>query len=68
MPRTRREFLGLTSAGLTAALTPAWLRALIRNPDPDLLVYNAKVYTMDPAAPRVQAFAVSGRSNPYEIS
>jgi predicted amidohydrolase YtcJ len=60
MPRTRREFLGLSTAGLTSALTPAWLRALARNPDPDLLVYNARVYTMDPAAPRVQAFAVSG--------
>ena len=28
--------------------------------DPDLIVFNAKVYTMDPAAPRAEAFATSG--------
>jgi predicted amidohydrolase YtcJ len=27
--------------------------------DPDLVVFNAKVYTMDPAAPRAEAFATS---------
>ena len=28
--------------------------------DPDLVVFNAKVYTMDPAVPRAEAFATSG--------
>jgi predicted amidohydrolase YtcJ len=28
-------------------------------PDPDLIVVNAKVYTMDPRTPRAEAFAVS---------
>jgi predicted amidohydrolase YtcJ len=28
--------------------------------DPDLVVVNAKVYTMDPAAPRAEAFSISG--------
>lgn len=60
---TRREFLGLTAAGSAGLLlTPreraAALWATLRAPDPDLVVLNAKVYTMNPAMPRAEAFAV----------
>lgn len=61
---TRRGFLGLTAAGVAGALTPPWLRDAhagsargSRSPDVDLIVINARVYTMDPAAPRADAFA-----------
>jgi predicted amidohydrolase YtcJ len=57
--------MGLTAAGVAGVLTPAWLRdarrltALFgaRSPDADLVVFNARVYTMDAAAPRAEAFA-----------
>src|SRR5579872_5041552 len=52
---TRREFMGLATAGLFAR------RFRLRAPiDPDLVVYNARVYTMDPSRPRTEAFAVAG--------
>jgi predicted amidohydrolase YtcJ len=64
---SRREFLGLTAAGLAATLTPEWLRDARgvsrfaeRAPEPELLVYNAKVYTMDAGVPVAEAFAVKG--------
>ena len=63
--------MGLTAAGVAAALTPPWMAESRSNSgkftvqgapsaEPDLVVYNAKVYTMDPATPRAEAFAVSG--------
>src|SRR4051812_23731592 len=69
---SRREFLGLAGAG--AASSAAGILALPRGEraralfallgsqrsDPDLIVFNAKVHTMDPATPRAQAFAISG--------
>ncbi len=61
---TRKEFLGLTAFGLTGALglprrVGAHPRGLLPTPpDPDLVVLNAKVYTMDAAKPLAQAFAV----------
>lgn len=60
--RTRREFMGFTIAGAAGSLLPTWARA-DRAPslaiDPDLVVLNAKVYTMDTTTPRAEAFAVS---------
>ena len=50
---TRREFLWMTGAGI-AALTRA---AEVEGP-PDLVVYNAKVHTVEAKYPRVEAFAV----------
>ncbi|HLH40447.1 MAG TPA: amidohydrolase [Bryobacteraceae bacterium] len=50
---SRREFLGIAGAGLAAA---RWLAAEPR--DPDLIVFNAKIYTVDSNAPRAEAFAV----------
>jgi hypothetical protein len=62
--RTRREFMGLTVAGGVGALTPSWLKASPYAPlslavDPDVVVLNAKVYTMDATTPRAEAFAIS---------
>src|SRR5437870_1332983 len=68
---TRREFMGLAAAGVAGAALPPWLGetrpSLFASPappapaaDPDLIVVNATVYTVDPATPRAQAFAVSG--------
>ncbi len=64
---SRREFMGLTTAGAVGAFTPPWLRETHFVPapramavDPDLVVINAKVYTMDPSTPRAEAFATKG--------
>lgn len=62
--RTRREFMGLTVAGAAGALLPSWLQASGGGPAgsaaaPDLVVWNARVYTMDAALPRAEAFAVN---------
>ncbi|HEX7938548.1 MAG TPA: amidohydrolase family protein, partial [Gemmatimonadaceae bacterium] len=55
--RSRREFMGLAVAGIAGGtLTRPW--RWITPPDADLVVVNAKVYTMDPAVPRAEAFAV----------
>ena len=63
--RSRREFMGLTGAGLAAAASGSWLRstpavaaALADPQDADLVVFNAKVYTVDAGAPSAEAFAV----------
>src|SRR5436190_19868055 len=53
----RREFMGLTGAGLLAGAH--WpVAAAAADLEPDLIVVNAKVYTVDQAAPRAEAFAV----------
>jgi predicted amidohydrolase YtcJ len=60
--------MGFTVAGVAGALTPPWLGEtrgfsaplIAQGVDPDLVVINAKVYTMDSAVPRAEAFAVSG--------
>jgi len=63
--RSRREFMGWSLAGAAASITPSWLGATIsrRAPamavDPELIVINAKVYTVDATMPRAEAFAVS---------
>ena len=63
----RREFLGLTTVCLagvinrpTSIASRTWLASLLRGADPDLIVFNAKIYTMDTATPRADAFAVQG--------
>ena len=56
---SRREFMGLAAlgaAGLISKPSWRWLTPL----DADLLVINAKVYTMDARMPRAEAFAVKG--------
>jgi predicted amidohydrolase YtcJ len=68
--QSRRGFLTLTTAAATSVLARTPLQrardflASIGTlaPEPDLVVVNAKVYTMNPTMPRVEAFAVkSGR-------
>jgi len=63
---SRREFMGIAAAGAAGFLTRprfsdarSFLAALSSPPDADLIVINAKVYTMDPATPRAEAFAIS---------
>lgn len=65
--QSRREFMGLTAAGVAGIVSPSWLGAvtpsaaqIAQSTDPDLVVLNAKVYTMDAATRRAEAFAVSG--------
>src|SRR5262245_40250490 len=62
--RSRREFMGLTGAGLAVAAGGRWpvgaaVAAAAPEPqDADLVVFNAKVYTVDAGVPRAEAFAV----------
>src|SRR5438045_401038 len=62
--RTRREFFGLTGAGVAGALAAPWsgMQPVAAQGadarDPDLVVLNAKVYTIDSRTPRAEAFAV----------
>ncbi|MBI3491439.1 MAG: amidohydrolase [Acidobacteria bacterium] len=67
----RREFVSLTGAGLAGLAAAPWLDATdvaaavpapvgIDAQDADLIVINAKVYTVDPSMPRAEAFAVKG--------
>lgn len=69
---TRREFMGLSAAGLAGVVGKPWLDSAapaiatraasdardVRDAEPDLVVINAKVYTIDDRAPRAEAFAV----------
>ena len=58
--QSRREFVGVTAAGLAGLLMPRWLREtrrLTASPEPDLVVFNAKVYTMDATTPIAAALA-----------
>ena len=65
--RSRREFVGLTGAGLAGLASASWLdrpagaaqaAAGVDTQDVDLIVFNAKVYTVDANTPRAEAFAV----------
>jgi len=63
---SRRQFLGLTGTGMVTAFGATGLgaaTAFAQAPDTrgaDLVVFNAKVYTVDPRLPRAEAFAVKG--------
>ena len=66
---TRRDFISLTGAGIAGAAGATWLGVpalakaqgvTLRPQDADLVVHNAKVYTVDSRIPRAQAFAVKG--------
>jgi predicted amidohydrolase YtcJ len=70
--RNRRQFINAASASLAAlagapslvasgqAAQPAAQTGGAGGTSPELLVINARVYTMDPRVPRAEAFAVSG--------
>ena len=60
---SRREFMGLSGAGLAGLVGAQWPSRTVfaadnSVQDPDFVVFNAKVYTVDPLEPRAQAFAV----------
>src|SRR5215471_7102246 len=57
---TRREFMGIAGAGIASFLGgPALQQArAFDGSDVDLVVFNARVYTVDPQMPKAEAFAV----------
>src|SRR5439155_10860884 len=61
---SRREFLGLTGAYVAGTVAAPWLNVppaaaqTIDTYGADLVVFNAKVYTMDNRTPRAEAFVV----------
>jgi predicted amidohydrolase YtcJ len=67
---SRREFVGLTGSGIAGLAGVPWLGstasaaqaqpAVSNSPEADLVVFNAKVYTVDAGRPRAEAFAVKG--------
>lgn len=60
----RRDFLHLVGLGVAGVAGPAWLSGLAQDPDKpldaDLVVFNARVHTVDTRMPQAQAFAVKG--------
>jgi predicted amidohydrolase YtcJ len=63
--RSRREFVGITGAGVAGAVAGPWLGSTriaaapaAEAQDADLVVFNAKVYTVETSMPRAEAFAV----------
>lgn len=60
--QNRREFLGLTTAGVAGLVGARSLGAYgppqVPPGGPELVVVNATVHTVDPALPRAEAFAV----------
>ena len=65
---SRKEFLGLTAVGIAGALVvpspssarESYMQGASAPNDIDLVVHNARVYTVDAKAPRAEAFAVRG--------
>ncbi|MBV8845826.1 MAG: amidohydrolase [Bryobacterales bacterium] len=57
---SRREFMSLAGAGIADLVGGSWPQAAraAEGGDADLVVFNAKVYTVDPQKPRAEAFAV----------
>jgi predicted amidohydrolase YtcJ len=57
----RRGFLGMTASGVIALAGGRLNRAMAAGlTDPDVIVINAKVYTVDPRQPNAEAFAIRG--------
>ena len=59
---SRRHFINVAGATVATVAGASWLRvaSAAEAQDPDLVVFNAKVYTIDPRAPMAEAFAVKG--------
>ncbi len=60
---SRRDFMAMTGAGFAGAAMPRWVAAagsFADARDAELVVFNAKVYTVDPRVPNAEAFAVRG--------
>src|ERR1700751_1555757 len=57
--RTRREFMGLAGMGGAGLIGPRFFGGDLQvQDDADLVVFNAKVYTVDARMPKAEAFAV----------
>ena len=62
--QTRRGFMGVTAGALAGAFGRPWFSSTVAAAagaeagNADLIVTNAKVYTVDPRMPRAEAFAV----------
>jgi predicted amidohydrolase YtcJ len=62
--QTRRGFMGVTAGALAGAFGRPWFSSTVAAAagaeagNADLIVTNAKVYTVDPRLPRAEAFAV----------
>src|SRR5436305_13248163 len=56
----RRSFLGLTAAGLAVVSrgSSVWAATAMGARDPDLIVVNGKVYTVDSRQPTAESVAV----------
>ncbi len=55
----RRDFMSMVGAGSAGTVGGSWFDAAFAvTEDPDLIVINAKVYTVDPTVPKAEAFAV----------
>jgi len=60
---SRRDFIGTTGAAIATLAGPKWVGAAASFDDvrdAELVVFNARVYTVDTRLPRAQAFAVKG--------
>jgi predicted amidohydrolase YtcJ len=58
-PHNRRKFIGSLAGGIAGVAGAQSLRtAATAGIEPDLVVFNAKVYTVDARNPRAEAFAV----------
>ena len=57
--QNRREFMGL-AAGAVSVLGAPWSALAAGEQDADLVVFNAKVYTVDARVPKAEAFAIKG--------
>jgi predicted amidohydrolase YtcJ len=59
---SRREFMGLAGAAISGVvgLSLPNRAAAAEGPDADLVVFNARVYTVDSGMPKAEAFAVKG--------
>jgi predicted amidohydrolase YtcJ len=57
---SRRRFLKLSAAGFAGLVAEPWQRRAqaADGPDADLVVFNAKVYTVDSRVPKAEAFAI----------
>jgi predicted amidohydrolase YtcJ len=57
-PKTRRELLAFAGAGLVSPALIAQPQESLATATPELLVFNARVITVDPRQPRAEAFAI----------
>src|SRR5262245_30534864 len=58
--QSRREFVSLAGLGVPGIISMPKLGGILQVQDADLVVFNAKVYTVDSRAPKAEAFAVKG--------